>query len=655
MTSPVDDKTKPVDHSDVEVIFLDLEENTVEADLASPESLEVVVISSFEEYEAIFRSSEALEGRQYVFRAKDTWPDLSLDARSPRLLLDYLPVYVGTSDVEAKLSSDSIKAFKYAGTLIDFDKGEVDAAIRCFSEIDLLNSGALIDVSGEKLCLPYGQFTFDNDVLDRFNPLVLERIVDIYCDKTVYQKQELVSIIEANLTGKIFDYKYSADNEPTPLNPGIDEYDLLAGIYFPSPNSLEYSAIGNNVSRSWQIIKDFFFRTVLPLAFMNGGFKSFVGCSLLNHDDLTERNCARISMAFFYYICGIRDVARVLNTKSKEVASCDASDIFSGRYSKSTLRRSEWLDKEVKSVKADAVKSVFAIDGEKRQTIELTGLSVSSEAMNAFTALGKKHPHFSKVFDYLLPFVESSFFNGSPLVIPPMLIAGPPGIGKTKFISELFGVFGYPISHCHSSQFTCGSGLVGLQSTWSNTQPGYVAEAQRRSKLYNPLIAFDELERVRMAHQGGNGISVEAAFMRLLEPLEATRFVDACGQLPHDVSKVNWIFTCNEPSHIPPALLSRLNKVCVYPPTEESVIDNIHRDIWLDLVNQYASGGLVKPWISADALEHLREVYYGDLNFRSGIKVMKNGLNKLMSGVQDSSYLTLDVIASKTLRRASLN
>jgi hypothetical protein len=637
---------------DIDINFDDV---VMVADIDGGEISEVVneafAINSFEDLEALVCADTPYASGSYVFKAKDVGSDFTVSSDSPRIALDYLPAYIGLSREKLNYTPDSIKALKYISHYMEFDKELIEDALKCFEKIDVLNSSTLFSFDKGVLKLPYGEFAVSNQATSVFNPLLVQRIVDIYCDKTNFARDEIIKVIERNLYEQI----YSNDDLTTPIAE-LGGHQLYAAIGFPELKAKEYSVLSNNASNAWQAIDDFFFRTILPLALMNDAFKSFVGCSLLTHDDFTSSNYERMGVAYAYYACGLKDISRVLNTKYRDIASFDASAIFAGKYSLSTQKRAElFIDKQENAVKKQVITSTFAIDGEKRQKIELTGLSVSSDAMNAFTALGQKHPHFSKVFDYLLPFVESSFFNGSPLVIPPMLIAGPPGIGKTKFLSELFAVFGYPISHCHSSQFTCGSGLVGLQSTWSNTQPGYVAETLRRTKFFNPLIAFDELERVRMSTSSGNGISVEAAFMRLLEPLEATRFVDACGQLPHDVSKVNWIFTCNDPLSIPPALLSRLNKVCVYPPTEESVIDNIHRDIWLDLVNQYASGSLIKPWVSADALESLREVYYGDLNFRSGIKIMKNCLNKLMSGVQDSNYLTLDVIASKTLKRASLN
>jgi hypothetical protein len=668
MTNPVDDQEalvsllsaedEPSLLDDLDILLADIgPEVSFDDDLSDMDcdSLEAgrdepYAIYSFEDLEKIVWGERPFASKRYVFKATDVGSDLIISAKSPRLILDYLPAYIGISGAKHSMPPESIKAFKHTVSRMNFSKNDINAAIRCFDEVDVLNSSIVIGIEKEFIKLPYGQFdAFVYQGYGSFNPLILDRIVDIYCKESVFNRHDLIDVIEKNLYENI----YTSSSPSAQLNPVLEKMHLEVAIISPEFIVGDYVELGQRSSKLWTAVDEFFFKTILPLAFMNDHFKSYVGKSLLSHEDFTEANYKRIIEAYIYYVCGISEIARLINTKSKDIASFDAKSIFGGKYSPAR-RALEASEQHAAVTKAKAVREIFA-EGEKRVTIDLTGLSVPASAMAAFMALGKKHPHFSSVFDYLLPFVESSFFNGTPLCFPPMLIAGPPGIGKTKFISELFGVFGYPISHCHSSQYTCGSGLVGLQSTWSTAQPGYVTEALRKSKYFNPLIAFDELERIRMAHDGGNGISVEAAFMRLLEPLEASRFVDACGQLPHDVSKVNWVFTCNNPAMIPPALLTRLNKVCVYPPTDESVIDNIHRDIWLDLVNQYASGGLIKPWISADALENLREVYYEDLNFRSGIKVMKKGLNKLMSGMQASNYLTLDVISSKALKRASLN
>lgn len=63
----------------------------------------------------------------------------------------------------------------------------------------------------------------------------------------------------------------------------------------------------------------------------------------------------------------------------------------------------------------------------------------------------------------------------------------------------------------------------------------------------------------------------------------------------------------------------------------------------------------MNPWISEDAIDHLREIYYKNLNFRAGIKVFKLALSKLLAGAMGGSYLTLDVIESKVMAPSSYN
>lgn len=609
-------------------------------------------ISSFEDLLSLINQAPEEKPEFYEVTTQDD--EVQISSSDERLLLDYLPAYVGTLDDPLQHSDSGLRSFRFLGAEMLYNSRQIKELIDQLKDIDLLHAGQLVSVEKGLVSAPYGSLqavteTYNTGI--QLNPLILSVICDAYRDQTVFSRSDICQVVKRNMiqhfmpSGEGADW--SADSKSHAI---IFSYDDSLLKCMPKSKSPEYDNILRDARECHGVLHRLFFHTVLPIVFLDDRFKAYIGCSLLIDEELDKNSCRKLYLAFLYFLCSCGQISRVANSKFKDIASLDAKALFA--HKKPFVPRSMPLAPRSKNA---VVKVTLAVNAEKKEEIELTGLVVTSKALQAFADLCGKHPHFHPVFDYLLPFVEASFTNSTPLVFPPILIAGPPGIGKTKFISELFAVFDYPVHHCHSSQFTCGSGLVGLQSTWGTAQPGYVSDAIRRSKHYNPLIAFDELERVRMATSGGNGISVEAAFMRLLEPLEASRFVDACGNIPVDVSKVNWIFTCNDPSMIPSALLTRLNKVCVYPPIDEVVIDMIHRDIWTDLVNQYAAHSRVNPWISEDAIDYLRELYYKNLNFRAGIKVFKLAINKLLAGAMGASYLTLDVIESKVKSPASYN
>lgn len=602
------------------------------------------IISSFDDLlEAISVEADGIP-ESYRIIGKDS--EIRVRSESSRMQLDYLPLFAAKQEVPVVYSNPSIKAFRKLCSEVGLSEYSNNGSLRVLDDVSILSCSHYLKSDSDSLILPYGaKRPFCLDSRDSFlNPLISELVVDVYSREiSGYSRSEINLIFSRN---SMLTFVPSGNDEEglweNVINYLEDDFILHSDIPFSSPSSSDERAIFNLCASA----KSIFLSTVLPLALLDNNFKSYAGFSPLYIDKIGLPQFKKIRAAFIYFLCGIRQFADYVNIKSFAIESYDSKAIFEGKYTSLAIRKKEKPKPIPEEINA-TIKSQFALNGSSHEDVTLTGLSVSDDSLQSFSDLCEKHPHFKPVFDYLMPFVEASFSTGRPLTFPPMLIAGPPGIGKTKFISELFEVFGYPISHCHASQFTCGSALAGLQSTWSNAQPGYVSEAMRRSKLYNPLIAFDELERIRMASSGGNGISVEAALMRLLEPLEAKRFVDACGQMPHDVSKVNWIFTCNDPSSIPAPLLTRLNKVFVYPPIKDEIVDAIHKDIWTDLVNQFAKGGFIKPWISEDALEKLRDIYYGDLNFRATIKVLRKALSQLLAGTMGVNYITLEVLEDK--------
>ena len=84
------------------------------------------------------------------------------------------------------------------------------------------------------------------------------------------------------------------------------------------------------------------------------------------------------------------------------------------------------------------------------------------------------------------------------------------------------------------------------------------------------------------ARQGVGDRDVTSFLYSLLEPLTATRFVDAAIGLAIDVSRVIWIATCNDDSQIHPAIRSRFKRVRVELPTRQqmpAVVRSIHAEL----------------------------------------------------------------------------
>jgi hypothetical protein len=589
-------------------------------------------IRSFEDLRKCFESPSQDRRKKYNIAAGEF--SAVAYALDPRLLVDYLPLWVSQYDKEVHCREDAKSAYRYLATEVGFDQEEVSIGLSIMTNLSLLKSSTFMHYADEKFITPYGSvpagFIYGTYGV---SPLIINKIVDCYESQTGFCRKDIAYAVVNNLNVSIVGANHMHDHQSRSFKKISEVKDWVA-LKFPNSESHEHRDMDYASSRCRELLRKLFFFTVLPLALLDNRFKDYVGCSLLDAEEFSDESCTKIQLAYLFFLSNCSQVAATATAKFKTLSGFDHKSIFA---------------KELKSIKSEQeYRSVtFSLPEGKTEDVTLAGHVVSGDALSEFSKLCARNPHFTPVFDYLLPYMEASFETQKPLTFPPLLIAGPPGIGKTRFMADFFDVLGYPMAHCQSSQFTCGSGLVGLQSTWGTAQLGFVAKTMQSTKLFNPMIAYDELERSRMSASLGNGVSVESALMRLLEPLEAKRFSDAFGPTVIDVSGVNWIFSCNDPMMIPSALMTRLNKVCIYPPTDEEVIDNIHKDIFADLVNKYAAGHRVQPWIAPDALDHLRAVYDKNLNFRATIIIMKDSINKLLAGAMGATYLTMAVIHKK--------
>jgi ATP-dependent Lon protease len=245
--------------------------------------------------------------------------------------------------------------------------------------------------------------------------------------------------------------------------------------------------------------------------------------------------------------------------------------------------------------------------------------------------LAKRHSNLQSVVDFLKPFVRHSFLKSQPLSFPPLLIAGPPGIGKSKFMQALSEALGFKAKNLHASQFTSGWALVGMQKGWNSAHQGLVAEAMQSEALYNPLICFDEVDKIKTDDKY---VTVESALMRLLEPVEARNFVDANFNAPHDVSGVNWIFSCNQPRMISFALKTRMHTIYVYPPTKRKEIDAIHLNMWSEIIEEQNAKDDVYPSLSKDILDYLAEEYYDELQFRASSQRLEKAIKVIIASLE---------------------
>lgn len=142
--------------------------------------------------------------------------------------------------------------------------------------------------------------------------------------------------------------------------------------------------------------------------------------------------------------------------------------------------------------------------------------------------------------------------------MPPMLLDGPPGIGKSHFARQLGALLAAPATVMDATTENASFGLVGTQRGWGTSYPGRVIETVLQTRIANPVIVVDEVEKAgTVASSNGHSFSLTTALLPLLEPLTAKRWSCPYFQVKFDMSWVIWILTSNDSRLLPEPLRSR--------------------------------------------------------------------------------------------------
>lgn len=206
----------------------------------------------------------------------------------------------------------------------------------------------------------------------------------------------------------------------------------------------------------------------------------------------------------------------------------------------------------------------------KRGAFRSTGNTFSGDrALEGLRCLRGSQPHFSDVIDFLEGQVLMAIELETPQHINPVLIVGPPGIGKTHFTLDLARALERPVHrHSFDSSHTADS-LTGGDRHWANSEPGLVFKAVCLTDRGDPLILLDEIDKAT-GYRTGNPL---APLHTLLEPLTACTVKDISLGITFDSSHACWVATANDISLVPETIRSRFRVFNIKAPTAEQALE----------------------------------------------------------------------------------
>jgi ATP-dependent Lon protease len=195
-----------------------------------------------------------------------------------------------------------------------------------------------------------------------------------------------------------------------------------------------------------------------------------------------------------------------------------------------------------------------------------TRFSVKPSGLPEMADLYDALPNFGDPLDEVRRNLALSKDSNDHLEITPMLLLGPPGVGKTHFAHEIAALLGTGMTLVPMSSMTAGWLLSGSSSQWKGAKPGKVFEAIVDGQYANPVIVVDEIDKASNDAQ----YDPLGALYSLLEHDTAQRFVDEFAEVTIDASKVIWVLTANDEQRIPDPILNRMNVFEIEAPTAEA-------------------------------------------------------------------------------------
>lgn len=220
-------------------------------------------------------------------------------------------------------------------------------------------------------------------------------------------------------------------------------------------------------------------------------------------------------------------------------------------------------------------------------------------------------------------------------------IQGAMGTGKTSFVKDgLCKALGIPFGFIALGGAADGSFLEGHSFTYEGAVYGKIAEMLMRTQCMNPILFFDELDKVSDSSRGAEIIGI---LTHLTDSAQNERFNDKYfGEIDMDLSKSLIIFSYNDESLINPILKDRMITIRVKGYDQKDKIVLAKDYLLPEIFKQYT--------FTKDDIIFSEEIIVSIINRvpkEDGVRNLKRGMESIVSWINMRRYVPSTVTGAR--------
>lgn len=204
-----------------------------------------------------------------------------------------------------------------------------------------------------------------------------------------------------------------------------------------------------------------------------------------------------------------------------------------------------------------------------------------------------------------------------------LLLAGPPGIGKTSLIKNgIAKALNWPFQFISLGGDSDASTYTGHQLVYESSHCGKIVNSLATAKSMSMVLMFDELDKISSTPKGEE---VQHLLVHLTDPVQNEEFEDKyLSGIPIDLSKVMFTFSANDLSRIDRVLMDRFVVINLEGYSQKEKCAIAENYLWPSALKEVHLGE--KVGLNNDLLKHIIEHYAKE---EKGVRELKRCLEQI--------------------------